>query len=572
MPRHVTRLFRGHDNNMWRVKSHNSDTMFEVNSQHILTLKSTRDIIQITDSKEHEGVYIVSWLEKYRYTPDRPMKYIGCKELFTSLEIAARYAESLRLLENGEVLLPDEVIDLSVMDYLLLRESNIDLITDGLHLFHPAIDIEWSSVATDTAIITSNKTATDLDDMASYHQLRLASVQERRIFLDGLISLNNDNGISLPERLSQPIFVMVSKDNEQAAHDIAHIARSIGYTANVSMGAHDVGGVSISENETSSFAINRVAGADFFGFELTDNGRYLLGDFTVTHNSNGKSKCVELYDKALGDYTCKFPVTLLTQKRAASNSATSEIARAKGRRFACLQEPSEDERLNIGLLKELTGGDKVQARAIYKEPVEFKPQWHIALLCNHLPNVPSDDGGTWRRIRVVNFTSKFVERPIAENEFPMNTELAQKLDDWKEPFMSMLVEYYKTRYANKKLIEPDDVTECTREYQKQNDHYADFIDSCIEKAPADSTKVYLSSMDAFNEFKAWLKQDNIPVKSPKRKDLQKYLDRALGKPVQRSGDSCWEGYMLRDRFNAYNDEDDTQLLPFIGEGKVLGYV
>ncbi|PNH04444.1 putative helicase [Tetrabaena socialis] len=280
-----------------------------------------------------------------------------------------------------------------------------------------------------------------------------------------------------------------------------------------------------SEAQFLSFRVERVEDSAFYGFELDKNHLFLLGNYIVTSNSNGKSISVELYDKALGDYTCKFPVTLLTQKRAASNSATSEIARAKGRRFACLQEPSEDERLNIGLLKELTGGDKVQARAIYKEPVEFKPQWHIALLCNHLPHVPSDDGGTWRRIRVVEFTSKFVERPVAPNEFPMDQELSQKLDEWKEPFMSLLIEYYKTRYAKKKIQEPDAVMACTREYQKNNDHFADFTDTCIERA---SESDLLRMADAFSEFRAWVKDDNIPIRVPKKKDVQKYLDRVLG--------------------------------------------
>lgn len=260
--------------------------------------------------------------------------------------------------------------------------------------------------------------------------------------------------------------------------------------------------------------------------------------------SNGKSLSVELFDKALGDYTCKFPVTLLTQKRAASNAATSEVARAKGRRFACLQEPSEDEKLNIGLLKELTGGDKVMARAIYKEPVEFKPQWHIALLCNHLPNVPSDDGGTWRRIRVVEFTSKFVEKPVAENEFPIDMELSRKIEDWKESFMALLIEYYKTRYAGgQKIKEPEEVLKCTREYQKNNDHYADFIDTCIEKV--NNPTAILQSNDVFQVLKQWVKQENIQM-ALKKKDLNKYLERVLGKPsaAGKGSNHQFRGYTL----------------------------
>jgi P4 family phage/plasmid primase-like protien len=176
--------------------------------------------------------------------------------------------------------------------------------------------------------------------------------------------------------------------------------------------------------------------------------------------SNSKSKLVELFEKSMGDYCCKFPITLLTQKRVASNAANSELARAKGKRFACLQEPNEDERINIGLMKELSGGDKIMARALYKEPFEFNPQFKMLLLCNHLPSVPSDDGGTWRRIRVVEFTSKFVEDPKKPNEYPIDYDFAVKMQGWTEHFVALLIHYYK-KYEKEGMNEPAEVMKCT---------------------------------------------------------------------------------------------------------------
>jgi P4 family phage/plasmid primase-like protien len=273
---------------------------------------------------------------------------------------------------------------------------------------------------------------------------------------------------------------------------------------------------------------------------------------------NGKSISVDLFERAMGDYCCKFPVTLLTQKRAASNAATSEIARAKGKRFSVLQEPCEDEKLNIGLMKELTGGDKIMARQLYREPIEFKPQFKLFLLCNHLPNVPSDDGGTWRRIRVVEFTSKFVESPSPErpNEFPIDVDLTQKLDQWKEHFMAMLIEYHKrSAAAGHKIDEPEAVMRCTRDYQRNNDHMADFTDTCIEKAPDPVT--LLSTDDVFHAFKAWLQTDNIPTaKNTKKRDLQAYLDRYLTRGAQVSGCHCWRGFRIRDRQALLNGGGD----------------
>jgi P4 family phage/plasmid primase-like protien len=272
--------------------------------------------------------------------------------------------------------------------------------------------------------------------------------------------------------------------------------------------------------------------------------------------SNGKSINVSLMEKAFGDYCCKFPVTLLTQKRAASNAATSEIARAKGKRFAVLQEPSEDERLNIGLMKELSGGDTIMARQLYREPVEFKPQFKMWLLCNQLPQVPSDDGGTWRRIRVVEFGSKFCDSPTKDNEYPIDLELPQKLEGWREHFMAMLIDYHR-RFATVKLDEPEAVMACTRDYQRNNDHMADFVDSCLERVPArvgtpeDQLPVLLLD-DAFAELKDWVRRDNIPFRVGKRNDIKAYLDRALGRctPLGR-GRMGWRGVRMR-----CIDEDD----------------
>jgi P4 family phage/plasmid primase-like protien len=241
--------------------------------------------------------------------------------------------------------------------------------------------------------------------------------------------------------------------------------------------------------------------------------------------SNGKSCCVDLFEKAFGDYCCKFPVALLTQRRVAANAATSELARAKGKRFACLQEPSEDEKLNIGYMKELTGGDKIFARLIYKEPIEFKPQFKMILTCNHLPKVPSDDGGTWRRIRVVEFASRFVDNPTPGNpkEFHIDTSLTTRFSDWCPHFMALLLHVYKCN-KGAPFVEPEPVMECTREYQRHNDIFTEFFDACL--VPADGNRLDIDTV--YEEFKYWLRCDNPnPQRVPRRREVQTYLAKKL---------------------------------------------
>ena len=304
----------------------------------------------------------------------------------------------------------------------------------------------------------------------------------------------------------------------------------------------------------NSFKIKQVENDNFYGFELDGNHRYLMGDFVVSHNSNGKSKMIDLFEQSFGDYCCKFPVTMLTQKRVASNAANSELARAKGKRFAVLQEPSEDEKLNVGLMKELSGGDKIMARPLYKEPFEFKPQFKMVLTCNHLPNVPSDDGGTWRRIRLVEFCSRFVEDPDPEkpNEFPMDKELSTKFIDWREQFMSLLIEYYK-KYLQTGVKEPEEVLQCTREYQKNNDFYLEFKDDKVES----NEMAFLSVNDAFTTFKYWQKENNSTIKVKKR-DFMFAIDKMCGKRVTISRVEGWKGYRIKSdaEYNGTEEHDD----------------
>jgi P4 family phage/plasmid primase-like protien len=258
--------------------------------------------------------------------------------------------------------------------------------------------------------------------------------------------------------------------------------------------------------------------------------------------ANGKSKILDLFEQSFGDYCCKLPITLLTQKRAASNAATGELARTKGKRFACLQEPSQDEKLNIGLMKELTGGDKIMARAMYKDPIEFKPQFKMVLTCNQLPTVPSTDNGTWRRLRVIEFTSKFVDvpNPANANEFIMDCDLSNNFIIWKEYFISLLINYYK-KYVEIGITEPDEVLYCTKEYQRNNDVFLDFVEQELIRDEME----FVSYNQVLNSIKGWIKDNNITHISPKKKDLEINLKKCLGETVRYGHVDGFKGWKLK---------------------------
>lgn len=255
--------------------------------------------------------------------------------------------------------------------------------------------------------------------------------------------------------------------------------------------------------------------------------------------SNSKSMCLNLIQKAIGDYYCILPIALLTQKRTASNSAQAELERTKGRRLAVMQEPGESERLNIGLMKELTGGDRILCRGLFKEPIEFRPQFKMTMTCNELPEVPSDDGGTWRRLRVVDYTSRFTDNPDPNkpNEFPLDPDLLEKFDRWADMFVSMMLHHHKT-IDPKTVHEPTEVLVATNRYRQNNDVIGQFIS---EQYVADAnTTDRVTINKAYAAFRAWA-QDVMQKgkKVPDRNQLRTYMEGKFG-PYPSAGRG-WRG-------------------------------
>lgn len=241
---------------------------------------------------------------------------------------------------------------------------------------------------------------------------------------------------------------------------------------------------------------------------------------------NGKSKFMELMENALGDYCCKLPITLLTGKRSSSNSATPDLARTKGVRLACLQEPDTNTKLNVGLMKELTGGDTIQARALYSEPFEFKPQFKLVLCCNDKPELPPHDEGTWRRVKNTEFITAYRPRPDEKSalQFAIDTSLSEKFEQWAEPFLSILI-HYNTRYQEEKLEQPDEILEYTDEYRATGNQFRDFINERTEDS-ANSRKI-IGISEMYKIYKEWHK-DNHSGEFKKKKELQMFLDEKFG--------------------------------------------
>lgn len=250
--------------------------------------------------------------------------------------------------------------------------------------------------------------------------------------------------------------------------------------------------------------------------------------------SNGKSLTNELMAKSLGDYYMSCDISIITRKRGQSNQAAPEKVRMKGRRCGVFQEADDGEKMNVGVMKEFTGGDNILIRDLFKgsnEMIEFKPQMKYFLTCNQLPEVPSNDDGTWRRLRVIEFISKFTDNPIKTNEFKIDNMLKQKIEHWAPSFASYLIHLYMNEYKKKTyLVEPEEVKASTNQYKLENDYLTEYFIDRITITDSPNNKIGVNTL--WEDFKAWYKVGYESKTMPKKPEFIKFITKQLGEPIK----------------------------------------
>jgi P4 family phage/plasmid primase-like protien len=274
--------------------------------------------------------------------------------------------------------------------------------------------------------------------------------------------------------------------------------------------------------------------------------------FHVYHGSgsNGKSLLVDLMSVCLGDYKGTVPITLVTDIRGKIGGTSDEVLKLKGVRLAVMQEPSKNAKLNEGIMKELTGGDPVQARGLYSESEIFIPQFKLVVGTNNLFDIDSNDDGTWRRIRKCPFVSKFVDDGEHYEDdtsyiFKKDKSLSEKFNSFAPVFISMLV---KRAFETDGIVEDcQTVTEASNKYRNGQDHISAFIYDKIRKT--NSTKYAVKKKSLLEEFTQWFRQQQGSRKMPKGEELYEYMDKKFGSCHSSKG---WFGVEI------IKDEEDEE--------------
>jgi len=269
---------------------------------------------------------------------------------------------------------------------------------------------------------------------------------------------------------------------------------------------------------------------------------------------NGKSVLINLMEHVLGDYKGDVPLTLITQQRTKIGGVSPEIVQLKGTRYAVIQEPSKGDRINEGIMKQISAGDALTGRAPYMtESITFTPQFKLVVCSNEFMEIKTQDHGTWRRIRVVDFESLFTDHPRNDDpekpyQFKLDKTIKEKFDKWKCVFASLLVE--KVFLTNGMVEDCDKVMASSLAYKNGQDILSAYVHERIMKHQGGCiTKGTLAQ-----DFVDWFSVNCGSGKRPSMKDVTATMDKIYGKQVG----GVWTGVrfspMVR---SSYNEDDNT---------------
>jgi putative DNA primase/helicase len=160
-------------------------------------------------------------------------------------------------------------------------------------------------------------------------------------------------------------------------------------------------------------------------------------------------------------------------------------------------------------MKELSGGDMIQARKLYCDIFEFKPQFEIVLMCNEKPTIDDKTNGAWRRVQVYPFVSKFVDDEskinVNNNVYKRDKSLPTKLDHWSIVFMCMLMrEWVSMGGGIDEDTIPDSIRMETENYKNQNDIVGQWICEDLDVCENEATPFN----ELHNAFENWFTENH----------------------------------------------------------------
>jgi len=275
----------------------------------------------------------------------------------------------------------------------------------------------------------------------------------------------------------------------------------------------------------------------WFGYCLTGDNAEQAVFIAYGEGANGKSQLLELFRKLLGtDYAARG--TFDTFKLSSHGETRNDLARLRGIRLVTISESGEGVILDEAMIKDLTGGEAISARFLYKEFFDFVPEFKLTFATNYKPDIHGQDYAIWRRVCLVPFA---VTIPEEEREDNIHERL---LREEASGILNWALEGLRDRQRIG-LAPPKAILAATQEYRDEQDLIGHFLaDRCEIDPDLSKPRHSVTAAELYRRYNEWAKDAGYRPVSQKR--LGQNLARRRFKSARDSrGVRIWQGIRLK---------------------------
>lgn len=253
------------------------------------------------------------------------------------------------------------------------------------------------------------------------------------------------------------------------------------------------------------------------GYTLTGDNKEKAFFILKGESNSGKSVFLSVIGHVLGGFYKKANTdTFLFKGNSGASAPRPDLASMINKRLVVASETNDGDRFDEKLIKDITGGEPITCRDLYKSELTYKPTFKIWLSTNTLPAVRDDSNGVWNRVKVIPFNNVIPNSKI-------DIHLTDKLCSDASAILNWCVEGYQM-YLTEGLKEPATLLDEIAVYREENDTFGGFISDCLIL----DKKAMLERPVLFELFQDWCDRTNTYQRGmSNRKFFKKMRDRGF---------------------------------------------
>lgn len=266
--------------------------------------------------------------------------------------------------------------------------------------------------------------------------------------------------------------------------------------------------------------------------------RYIY--FLTGVGSNGKSLLLKILSNIFNGAVDTISKLVVIKMKGNNNGViTTELEKLDKCRLGVVSELQNTDELNITRVKEITGGDKIDFRGLFKSNKTIVPTCNMFCATNQLPSFEVERA-ILNRIIVIPFN----------NVFQINPNFEDELMNMKDYIFSYILCKGELKY-NFDLSEEMKMT--MNDYQNENiDKLKEFADSKLEECVNNKIDKPIKIEDFREKYNIWCKKLSYP--------LDKRTKTAFTKALKSFGYECKESNHIVRIYNVSwileNDDED----------------